>query len=175
MRRTTEEQGLIVRPAVAAHGDDDAQPNVTEHPYRFRMLLSALPGAQVVHLGPLTVPHAGERELPHRVSQGMNAGPANMDCADGAAFPGDRCGTSFALGAARIAIPVAIVAQFSDHPGGEKVTSAGQAVVELAVRMESQYPLNLRILGMEWFAKRLQLGGSVPARRAFVRTTGGAM
>src|SRR6516162_5091446 len=158
MRRATEEQGLIIRPAVAAHSDDNAQPDVTEHPYRFRMLLAALPGTQVVGLGPLTMALAGECELPHRASQGMTTGPTNMYSADGRAFPGDRRGTGFALGAARIAISVAIVAQFSDHPGGEKVASAGQAVVELAVRMESQYPLNLPIVGLEVFGKRLQLG-----------------
>src|SRR6516162_316355 len=157
MRRATKEQGLIIRPAVAAHSDDNAQPDVTEHPYRFRMLLAALPGTQVVGLGPLTMALAGECELPHRASQGMTTGPTNMYSADGRAFPGDRRGTGFALGAARIAISVAIVAQFSDHPGGEEVASAGQAVVELAVRMESQYPLNLPIVGLEVFGKRLQL------------------
>lgn|GEM_PF-7099475 len=67
-------------------------------------------------------------------------------------------GTGFALGGAGIAIPVAIVAQFSDHPGGEKSCSAWQAVVELAVRMEFQHPLNLPIVRGQVLGKRLQLG-----------------
>ena len=80
-----------------------------------------------------------------------------MDGADGRALSGDRRGARLALGDARIVIPVAIVAQFSDHPGGEKITSAGQAEVELAVRMEFQYPLNLPIVRVEVGRERLQL------------------
>ncbi len=158
MRRPAEEQGLIVGPAVAPHGDDDAQPDVAEHPHRFGVFLTTLPGAQVVRLGPLTLPHAGERKLPDRVPQGMTTSPAKMHRADGTAGPRDRGGTRFALGDAGIAIPVAIVAQFSDHPGGEKVASAGQAVVELAVRMEFQHPLNLPIVRIQMLRERLQLG-----------------
>jgi len=54
-------------------------------------------------------------------------------------------------------IPVTIVAQFSDHPGGERGTSAGQAMVELAVRVESQYPLDLPIVSVEMRRQRLEL------------------
>src|SRR6516164_10774962 len=87
----------------------------------------------------------------------MNAGSANMYRADGPAFPGDGCGTRFALGDVRIAIPVAIIAQLPHHPGGEDITSTGQAVVELAVRVESQHPLNLPIVRVEVLGERLQL------------------
>ena len=159
MRRSSlKEEGLIIEPMVAAHGNDEAQPDVAEHPDRLGMFLAAQPGARVVRLRPLAASDARKRELPQRLAQGMNAGPATMDRANGTAFPGDGCGTGLALGGTGIAIPVAIVAQFSDHPGGEKSCSAWQAVVELAVRMESQYSLNLPIVRIEVLRERLQLG-----------------
>src|SRR6516165_7439113 len=102
MRRPTEEPGLVVRSAVAPHGDDDAQPDVAPHPHRFGVFLAAHPSASVVGPDPLTVAHAGKRKLPHRVPQGTNTGPANMHDADGPACPCDRCGTGLALGDASI-------------------------------------------------------------------------
>jgi hypothetical protein len=87
----------------------------------------------------------------------MDTGTAKVHGASGAARSRDWSGTRLALGNVRIAIPVAIVAQFSDHPGGENVSSTGQAEIELAVRMESQYPLNLSLLGVDVFDERLQL------------------
>src|SRR5579859_7650908 len=110
------EQRLIVKPAVAAHRDDDAQPHVAEHPHRLGVVLAALSGTPVVCLGPLTLSHAGKGELPQGVPQGTNAGAAKVNRAGGTAGPGDGGGTRFALGDAGLAIPVAIIAQFSDHP-----------------------------------------------------------
>jgi hypothetical protein len=61
------------------------------------------------------------------------------------------------LGDVRIAIPVAIIAQLSHDPGGENISSIGQAVIELAVRIESQYPLDLLLVGVDVFGEHLQL------------------
>src|SRR5579871_839936 len=88
-RARFKEKSFVVRPVVAAHSDDKAQPHVAEHPHRFGVLLAAQPGAIVVGFGPLTVAHADKGKLPQGLAQRMNTGPTNMDCATGPAFPGD--------------------------------------------------------------------------------------
>src|SRR5206468_5778415 len=147
---------FIVRTAVTADGDDDPKPHVPEHPDRFRVLLPPLACTQVVGLGPRAVLQTGKGKRPQCFPQGMNAGAAKVHGAGGSAGSRDRSGARLALGDVRIAIPVAIIAQFSDHPGGEKISSVGQAAVELAVRMERQYPLNLAVVGVDLFEERLQ-------------------
>ena len=171
-----QEHRFLVRPRGTADSDDDPQPDIAQHPDGFRMLLAALPRMIVIGARPCAMGQTAVRKLPERFPQGMDTGATKVDGANGRALSGDRRGTCLALGDAGILIPVAIVAQFSHHPGGEKVTSAGQAAVELAVRVECQYPSNLPIV-------RIDMGGeasgaappSVPARRAFARMTGGAM
>src|SRR6516164_5218383 len=121
------------------------------------MLLPPLAGLIVVGLGPRAVPQAGERKRPQRFAQGMDAGAANVHGAGRPALSRDRSGARLALGNVRIAIPVAIIAQFSDHPGGENISSTGQAEIELAVRMESQYPFDLSFIDIDVFGKRLQM------------------
>ena len=151
------EDFLVVRPAVATDGNDDPEPDIAEHPNRFRMLLPTLAGLIVVPMGPSTMSEARERKLPQRFSQGMDARATKVNGAGGPTRFRDRSGARLALGDVWIAIPVAIIAQFSYHPGGEDISSTGQTVVELAVRMEPQYPLNLPLVGIEVFDERLQL------------------
>src|SRR5579872_2108616 len=148
-RAGVEEPSFVVDAVVTTHGDDDAQPDIAEHANRLGVLLPAGPYARVIDLRPRAAPQATEGELPQRGAQGMNAGAPNPDDAGGPAGPGHGRGAGLALGDGSLAIPVAIVAQFPDHPGGETVTSARQAAVELAVRMELQYPLNLPIVGVQ--------------------------
>src|SRR6516164_1496662 len=118
------------------------------------MLLPPLAGLVVVGLGPRAVPQAGERKRPQRFAQGMDAGAANVHGAGRPALSRDRSGARLALGDVRIAIPVAIIAQLSHHPGGENISSTGQAAVELAVRMELQYPFDLSLVGIDVFEER---------------------
>ena len=53
----------------------------------------------------------------------MDTGAANVHDAGGPARSRDRSGARLALGDVRIAIPVAIIAQLSHHPGGENISS----------------------------------------------------
>ena len=152
-----QERGFIVGSCGTTDGDNDAQPHIAQHPDRFRMFLAALARMVVVGARPRTAAYTTEGKYPERLAQGMNASATKVDRATRGTLPGHRSGARFALGDAGILIPVAIVAQFSDHPGGECVTSAGQAQVELAVRVEFQDPLNLPIVRLELGRQRLEL------------------
>ena len=168
-RAGLQEHRFIVELRGPAEGDDDTQPHIAQHPNSFRVLLPALPGMVVVRSSPRAVTHAAEGKLPKRVPQGMDAGATKVDDASVGTGAGHRRSAGFALGDGRVLIPVPIVAQFSDHPGGERGTSAGQAAVELAVRVESQYPLNLPIVRVEMRRQRLELrdqGTGQPRLRA---------
>ncbi len=103
-----EEDGFIIQPMVAAHGDNDAQPDIAEHADRLGMPFPAFTSSTVIGVGPGAPPEAGKGKVPHGLAQGMDAGPANTD------------GAGCTLGGGRIAIPVAMIAQFSHHPGGEQ-------------------------------------------------------
>jgi len=149
------EHFLVVRPTVPTDGDDDPKPDIAEHPNRLCMLFPTLASLIVVSLGPPTASETRERKLPQRFPQGMDTGAAKVHGAGGPTLFRDRSGARLALGNVRIAISVAIIAQFSDHPGGEDISSTGQAEIKLAVRMEPQYPLNLPLVGVEVFAQRL--------------------
>lgn len=115
-----EEDGLIIQPMVAAHGDNDAQPDIAEHADRLGMPFPAFTSSTVIGVGPGAPPEAGKGKVPHGLAQGMDAGPANTDGAGGAARTCHGSGAGCTLGGGRIAIPVAMIAQFSHHPGGEQ-------------------------------------------------------
>src|SRR5207245_6760629 len=130
---SVEEDGLIVRAMIATHSDNNPQPDVAEHADRFGMTFAAAASGAIVGFGPRTVPGAAESKVPHGLAQGMDAGAANVNGASGAARACYGSGAGCTLGDGRVAIAVAIVAQFSHHPGGEEVASARQAQIELAV------------------------------------------
>src|SRR5713226_4748824 len=152
-----KEDGFVIRTMVAAHRDDDPQPDIAEHTNGLGVLLSAFASAAVVGVRPGTVAKAAKGELPHHFAQGMNTGTSKADGAGGAAGRGDGGGPGLALGDGGLGISVAVIAQFTDHPGGEKITSPRQAPVELAVRMDLQDALNLRIVGLNLLPQRHRL------------------
>ena len=156
-RARLQEHRFIIGLRGAANRDDDAQPHIAQHPEGFCVFLPALPCVIVVRSSPRAMPHAAEGKLPERIAQGMDAGATKMDDANAGACSGHGRSARFALGDARVLIPVTIVAQFSHHPGGECVTSARQATVELAVRVEFQNPLDLPIVGVDMRRQRLEL------------------
>src|SRR6516162_7584149 len=123
---------LVVRPTVPTDGDDDPKPDIAEHPNRFCMVFPTLASLIVVSMGPPTASETRERKLPQRFPQGMDTGAAKVHGAGGPTLFRDRSGARLALGNVRIAISVAIIAQFSDHPGGEDISSTGQAEIKLA-------------------------------------------
>src|ERR1700730_5849962 len=156
-RARLQEHRFIVGPRGAAEGDDDAQPHIAQHPDGFRVLLPPLARMIVICSSPWAVAHAAEGELPKRVPQGMDAGATKVDGASVGARSGHRSGAGCALGDAGILTLVTIVAQFAHHPGGECITSAGQAAVELAVRVEFQHPLYFAIVRVDMRRQRLEL------------------
>src|SRR2546425_9073405 len=114
-----EEGGFVIETMVAAHRDDDPQPDIAEHADGLGMLLPAFASPAVVGIRPGTLSEARKGEVPHHFAQGMNTGTSKADSAGRAAGLGDGGGPGFALGGGRARIPVAMIAQFCDHPGGE--------------------------------------------------------
>jgi hypothetical protein len=129
-----EEDGFGIWTMVAACRDDDLQPDIAEHPDGLGVFLPSFPSQAVVGIRPGTVSKAAKGELPHHFAQGIDAGTPKADGAGGAARLGDGGSPGLALGDGCLSIPVAVIAQFTDHPSAEKITSPRQAPVELAVR-----------------------------------------
>ncbi len=149
--------GFVIQAVVPAHRDDNPQPDIAEHTDGLGVLFSSLTSPAVVGIRPGTLGEARKGEVPQHFAQGMDAGTPKADGADRAAGFGDGGGPGFALGDGRLGIPVAVIAQFPDPPGGEKITSPRQAAVELAVRMEYHYALNLRVVGLTLLPQRHRL------------------
>ncbi len=80
-----KENGFVIQTVVAAHRDDDAQPDVAEHADGLGVLLASCSGSAVVGVGPGALLHAAKGELPERFAQGMDAGTPKADGAGGTA------------------------------------------------------------------------------------------
>src|SRR2546428_13960949 len=74
-----EEDCFVVRLAIAAHRDDDAQPHVGQHADGFPMPLAPGPGPRVVRSRPRTLAPTTEGGQPPGLPQGTDARPSNPD------------------------------------------------------------------------------------------------
>src|SRR3989442_4165925 len=114
---SVEKGGLVVRLAIAAHRDDDAQPDIGQHADGFAMALPAVSGPVVVRSRPRTMAQTTEGEQPHGLPQGTDARPSNSDEASAAARFCDRRSASLALGDRGVGITRAVAPPSPAPPG----------------------------------------------------------
>src|SRR5215207_11087035 len=84
---------------------------------------------------------AGERAegpLVHRVAESAVAGVAGQHDGLAAGGTGDRRGARVVLARSRVAVAMWVVSEFGEHPGTEHDTQAGQAGVDLSVRVPAK-------------------------------------
>src|SRR6266516_7715713 len=127
--------GLVVEHAVVQAVPQDLQPAVAERPEGGVVGLAAGALGVVELPGPAGLPQRAERPLLDRTGEVAVAGqPAGDHQLAFAGAAGDRGLARVALQRVRRLVLADVVADLAGGPGGEAVTEAGKAQVDLAAR-----------------------------------------
>src|SRR6266508_5636494 len=164
LRRTSEGpvavghvEGLVVRDAPVQAVPQDLEPAVPEGPERGVVALAPGPLGVVELPGPCGLLQAAERPLVHRVGEEPVAGePARHHQLALAGAAGDRGPAGVALQRVRRGELLRMIADLTGHPGGETVTEARKAQVDLAARerLPHVFLSGLLVPSSSWLAEQ---------------------